>query len=138
MTFRYVVFILSCSALASLKTAPWLLARFRDFERPEHALWSPAGTHTCNVVYRRPPCVPCGRELEKRPAAGREKLGDVQKNFIFYIVTQGSPSGCGWLEIPGVSQVEKGEHRRHQTSLFTPSTAACCAWYTAVCQDEVR
>ena len=25
---------------------------------------------------------------------------------------QGSPSGCGRLEIRGVSQVEKGEHRR--------------------------
>ena len=28
------------------------------------------------------------------------------------IVIQGSPSGCGCLEIPGVSQVEKEEHRR--------------------------
>ena len=26
---------------------------------------------------------------------------------MFYIV-QNSPSGCGWLEIPGVSQVERG------------------------------
>ena len=26
---------------------------------------------------------------------------------------QGSPSGGGWLEIPAVSKVEKGEHRRN-------------------------
>ena len=31
-------------------------------------------------------------------------------------ITQGSPSGCGRPEIPGVSQVEKGEHRRSYTS----------------------
>ena len=32
--------------------------------------------------------------------------------YIFYvIVTQGSPSGCGRCEIPGVTQVEKGNAR---------------------------
>ena len=55
-------------ALAGCKAIPRLLARFRDFERPEHAPRSPAGTHTCTVVYRRPPCVPRSRERKKRPA----------------------------------------------------------------------
>ena len=32
---------------------PRSLARFREFERPEHAPWSPAGTRTCAVVYTR-------------------------------------------------------------------------------------
>ena len=67
-------FPLSCSALGSRKATPWLLARFREFERPEHAPWSPAWTHTFTVVCRRPPCVPRSRERENRPAAGREKF----------------------------------------------------------------
>lgn len=33
------------------------------------------------------------------------------------------PRDVGWLETPGVKQVETGEHRRHQASLYTPSTA---------------
>ena len=52
-------------ALAGRKALPRLVARFRNFERPEHAPRIPAGTHTCAVVYRRPPCVPCSREREK-------------------------------------------------------------------------
>ena len=31
--------------------------------------------------------------------------------FPFRAYVQGSPPGCGWFQIPGVSQVEKGEHR---------------------------
>ena len=59
--------------IAGRKAIPWLFARFRNFERPEHAPWSPAKTHTC-TVYRRVPCVPRGRERQKRPAAARENL----------------------------------------------------------------
>ena len=32
--------------------------------------------------------------------------------LLFLVYIQGSPSGCVWIEIPDVSQVEKGEHRR--------------------------
>ena len=39
-----------------------------------------------------------------------------------WLILRGSPWGCGWLGIPGVSQVEKGEHH-HRASLFTPGTA---------------
>ena len=46
---------------------------------------------------------------------------------------QGSPSGCGWLQIPGVSHVEIWEH--HQASQFTPSSALL---YTYRLRDEVR
>ena len=74
---------------------PWLLARFCDFERPEHAPWSPGGTHTCAVVYRRAPCVPRGQEREKRPATGKEKFYSIpEKNTFLYIHTvirQGPP-----------------------------------------------
>ena len=34
-------------ALAGRKAIPWLLARFCDFESPEHTPRSPGGTHTC-------------------------------------------------------------------------------------------
>ena len=39
------------SAPARRKAIPWLLARLRGFGHPEHAPRSPAGTHTCGVVY---------------------------------------------------------------------------------------
>ena len=66
-------FPLSCSALAPRKAIPCLLARFRDFARPQHAPRSPGGTQTCAVVYRRAP-VPHSREREGRPVAGREEF----------------------------------------------------------------
>ena len=34
-----------------------------------------------HVVYRRAPSVPRSREREKRPAAGKEKVADVQKKM---------------------------------------------------------
>ena len=71
---KIVGFLWVWSAVARRKGILWLLARFRDFERPEHATRSPVGTHTCTVVYRRVPCVPRSRERETRPAAGREKF----------------------------------------------------------------
>ena len=38
----------------------------------------------------------------------------------------GFSSGCSWLQIPEVSQVEKGEHR-HQAALFAiHSEDYCC------------
>ena len=64
----WVLHSLARRFVAPRKATPCLLARFRDFERPEHAPRSPAGTHTCTVVYRRPPCVPRSRERKKRPA----------------------------------------------------------------------
>ena len=51
-----------------------LLARFRDFERPEHAPRSPPGTQTSAVVYRRVPCVPRSRERRKDPRAPEKSV----------------------------------------------------------------
>ena len=48
----------------------------------------------------------------EKPPGGRAKSADVQETSIWNTVKQGSPSGCGRLEIPGVPQVTKGEHRR--------------------------
>ena len=70
----------------------WLSGkRFRDCLparatlNPEHAPRSPAATHTCAVVYTQARCVPRGREREKRPAAGREMNGHVQKKCISHV-----------------------------------------------------
>ena len=75
-------------ALAGREAIPWLLARFSDFERSAHAPWSPAGTHTYTVVYRRDPCVPHSREHDGRPAAGKTKvLYQVfrEKKIVLYV-----------------------------------------------------
>ena len=61
-------------ALDGRKAIPWLLTRFRDFERPEHTPRSPAGTHTCTVVYRRVPCVPRSREREKKTGGRKRRV----------------------------------------------------------------
>ena len=62
------------------------LLRFRDFERPEHAPRSPAGTRTCAGVYRRPPCVPRRRERQKVPTGAGEKRATVQKKCIWFLL----------------------------------------------------
>ena len=62
-----------------------VLARFRDFVRPEHAPRSPAGTHICTVVYRPVPCVPRSREREKGHAVGRERVRIPQKSPYTYV-----------------------------------------------------
>ena len=72
-------------SLARRKAITRFLARSREFERPERAPRSPAGTHACTVVYRRPPCVPHSRERQKRPAAGRAAHANVYKKFISYM-----------------------------------------------------
>lgn len=57
----------------------WLsLASPHNFDRPEHAPLSPAGTWTCTVVHTRAR----GRELEKRPVALREKLWVSQESLF--------------------------------------------------------
>ena len=76
--------------LASRKAVPRNKASLRDFERPGHAPWSPAGARTCTVVYTRPPCVPRSREREKRPAAGREKLDHAPKSACHTCTSCGS------------------------------------------------
>ena len=50
----------------------------------------------------------------------------------YSIYTQGSPSGCGWLEIPGVSQVKRGS-----IIIRRPYLPRRVLLYT-VLQDEVR
>ena len=51
-----------------------LLARFRDFERPEQGSRSPAGTHTCAVVCRRGAFVSRSREREKKTRGRKRKV----------------------------------------------------------------
>ena len=58
-------------------------------------------------------------------------------NSTFGIQIQGTPSGCGWLEIPWVLQVPKGEHH-HQTSRIYSHYCFFFAASDTVCQDEVR
>ena len=72
-------FPLPCSALPPRTATPRLLARFRDFECPEHAPRSPPGTQTC-AVYRRPPCVPPSRE--------RQYSTTVQYSIVQYCTVQ--------------------------------------------------
>ena len=55
-----------------------------DFESPEHMPRTLARAHTCASLFRRAPCVPRSREHEKRPAAGRERNADVQKNTFIH------------------------------------------------------
>ena len=72
--------------LAGRKAIPRFLARFRDFERPDHAPRSPIGTHTCAVVYGRPPCVPRSREREKSPTgAGEKRASDLKKMLLIFL-----------------------------------------------------
>ena len=48
-----------------------------DFERPEHAPRSPAGTHTCAVAYRRTPRVPAA-ESARNASLPEDKI------FVFW------------------------------------------------------
>lgn len=51
---------------------------------------------------------------------------------------QGSPSGCSWFEISGVSQVEKGDRHHNQASLITALLLhISISGGIAVWQDEV-
>ena len=67
-------------ALAGRRSMPRLLARIRDFERPEHAPQSPAGTHTCAVVDRRPPWCPAEESTRKNPRPPEKQRANVQKS----------------------------------------------------------
>ena len=66
--------------------SPWLFARVRGFEGPEHAPRTSTGARACAVVYTMVPCVPRGREHETRRRAGREKNAEVRNRSIWYIV----------------------------------------------------
>ena len=80
------------SALARRQAIPWLLSRFRDFERPVHAPRSPAGIHTCTAVYRWGPCMPRSREREKTRVRKRKCLYSALKSqfhtraYIFLVM----------------------------------------------------
>ena len=76
----------TCEMLYSgenMRTPCSFFFRSRNFERPDHA---PRNTHgrgpTSRLVYTRHPIVPRSRERAKRPAAGKEKITNVQKNCI--------------------------------------------------------
>ena len=73
-------FFIALLGSSSAESSPVILARFRVFERPEHAPRSPPGTQTCAVVYRLVPFVPRSRERDKRPTGAREKRANVKKN----------------------------------------------------------
>ena len=60
-------------------------------------------------------------------------------------LVQASPSGCSWLEIPAVSQVEQGEHRRwyvHESCevrwCCTAAAVCCCCIATGYCTARMR
>ena len=53
--------------------SPELLAESRDFDHVGHEPRSSAGANACTVQCTSPPCGPCSRKHEKRPAAKREK-----------------------------------------------------------------
>ena len=83
--------------LAGRKAILRLLARFRDFERPGHVLRSPAGTHTCAGVYRRPPCVPPQPRARERTCGRRRMLKKVHLvlgNMILRINYTGTVCTC--------------------------------------------
>ena len=82
------VFMGLVGSIASRKAITRLLARFRDFEHPEHAPRSLAGTYTCAVVYRRPSCVTHSREREKRLTGAGEKRANVQNNVHLVLSTR--------------------------------------------------
>ena len=89
----YLVCGLACAwmALRARNASPRLVAIFRDFESPEHVPRTSARAHTCAVVYGRAFCLPRNRKHEKRPAAGRGKNGDVQKQTLLYIANEHFP-----------------------------------------------
>ena len=62
--------------------SPRLFARVHGFEGPEHAPQTSAGARGCVVVYTLVPCVPGGREHEKRRRAGRERNAEVRNRSI--------------------------------------------------------
>ena len=76
------------SALARRNTIPWLLC-----ESPEHALRSPAGTHTCAVMYRRPPWRAPQAESAKNDPRPEEKNFCIPEKSAFhtyaYCITRG-------------------------------------------------
>ena len=113
-------------ALGGRKRIPWLFASLRHFEPPEHVPRTSARAHTCTAVFTRASCVARNREHENRPAGGRAKNADVQETYIWYRGNQVFPSGCGRLEIPRVSQVATGEHRRPHFHKPTCCIAARC------------
>ena len=80
------VFLFSCLVVAGQNASPLLLARFREYGRPKHAPRSPAGTHTCAVVYTRAACVPRTQEGEKPPAAGIEIVVEMYKNKYIWCI----------------------------------------------------
>ena len=95
-----------------------------EFEPPDHVPRTSARAHTCAVVFRRAPCVPRSREHDERPAAGRGKNADVPKKTHFYVVIEGSPSGCVWREIPGVTQVNEKGHEGNTAVVTAYSSEA--------------
>ena len=80
------MWIFHCLAwLSPRKATPRILARFRDFERTEHARRTPPGIQTCAVVCRRPLYVPRSLEREKRPMGAGEKRANVNEKTHWYI-----------------------------------------------------
>ena len=78
------------------------------FEPPEHVPRTSARAQTC---VRGPGGLPAFHGAEstrKDPRPEEKKMLKGQKNTFIYIYVQDSLSGCGRREIPGVSQVGKG------------------------------
>ena len=127
-------FPLSCLARRGGKRSRDLLARSRDFERPERAPRSPAGTHTCAVAYALPPCpcVPRSREREEGPTVGRAGHANVKKESVCvsyrhnavdyrtYLLLNFScfPFRYTHLARTYIQQLSQNEHRNRRSGLF--------------------
>lgn len=94
--FFRVGFPLTCLALAGRKAPRWLLARIRDSAGPENTPRTSGGACICAVGYTHPPCMPRGRERERRPAGRREKLRVPEKEGVFSYVRhmRALPANC--------------------------------------------
>ena len=55
-----------------------------------------------------------------------------QGDMDMYILLQGSPWGCGWLEVPGMSQVERGNIIRRFYAYDRCEVRLCCTAAVAV------
>ena len=68
------------------ETDPLVTCQFSRLRTPRTRATELGRAPKLRLVYTRPPCVPSGREHEKGSAAGREKLGDMQKKSFWYIL----------------------------------------------------
>ena len=83
---------------------PAITAQISRLERPEHApLRARPGPTVASWCTREPPPYPAAESTREITRDRRRKLFFFPGKGPFGTYIQGSPSGCGWLEFPGVS-----------------------------------